>query len=122
AVAGVSISIWAIYTTMRQRVILDGGHFVNERHPLVTTGAYAFVRNPMYLGIILIWLGLASAFQSLVLLAAAVLYVVPVFWLYTRAEERMMSQAFGAQFDDYSRAVGRLLPRLHAGGRGEDPS
>lgn len=70
------------------------------------------VRNPMYLGIILIWFGIASAFQSAPLLAAAVLYIVPVFWFYIRAEERMMSREFGVQFEDYQRRVGRLVPRL----------
>jgi protein-S-isoprenylcysteine O-methyltransferase Ste14 len=112
AFAGVLVSVWAIATTVRRRVILDAGHFVKEEHPLVTGGAYAFVRNPMYLGIILLWFGIAAALQSWVLLAGAAAYVVPVLWLYIRAEERMMSSEFGAQFDEYARRVGRLLPRL----------
>jgi protein-S-isoprenylcysteine O-methyltransferase Ste14 len=113
SLAGVTVSLWAIYTTVRRRVILDAGHFVKERHPLVTTGAYGFVRNPMYLGIILIWIGIAVAFQSALLLAVSVIYVAPVLWVYIRAEERMMSKEFGAPFEAYARRVGRLLPRLH---------
>jgi protein-S-isoprenylcysteine O-methyltransferase Ste14 len=110
--AGVLVSVWAIATTIRRRVILDAGHFVKQEHPLVTGGAYAFVRNPMYLGIILLWLGIAVALQSTVLLAVATAYVVPVLWFYIRAEERMMLSAFGAQFEEYARRVGRLVPRL----------
>jgi protein-S-isoprenylcysteine O-methyltransferase Ste14 len=112
ALAGLSVSLWAIATTVRRRVILDAGHFVKEEHPLVTTGAYGFVRNPMYLGIILIWFGLAVAFQHAFLLLVSAAYVVPVMWFYIRAEERMMSDEFGAQFEEYERRVGRLLPRL----------
>jgi protein-S-isoprenylcysteine O-methyltransferase Ste14 len=112
AVAGVLVSVWAIATTVRRRVILDAGHFVKQEHPLVTNGAYAVVRNPMYLGIILLWLGIAAAFQSRVLSAAAAAYVVPVLCFYIRAEERMMSSEFGAQFEEYSRRVGRLIPRV----------
>jgi protein-S-isoprenylcysteine O-methyltransferase Ste14 len=112
ALAGLAVSLWAIYTTVRRRVILDAGHFVKERHPLVTTGAYGFVRNPMYLGIILIWIGIAVAFQSALLLAVSAIYVAPVLWFYIRAEERMMSSEFGAPFEAYARRVGRLLPRL----------
>ena len=93
-----------------EREVLDAGHFVKEEHPLVTTGAYGFCRNPMYLGIILIWFGISVAFASLLLLAAAALYVTPVFWFYIRAEERMMSSEFGEQFEEYQRTVGRLLP------------
>jgi protein-S-isoprenylcysteine O-methyltransferase Ste14 len=113
ALAGVFVSLWAISSTLRRGVILDAGHFVKAAHPLVTTGAYGFVRNPMYLGVILIWLGLAVALLSGVLLLACVAYIVPVFWLYILAEERMMSSGFGAQFEDYQRRVGRLLPRWH---------
>jgi len=112
ALAGALVSIWAIATTVRRRVILDAGHFVKKEHPLVTGGAYAFVRNPMYLGIILLWFGIAAAFQSRVLLVVAAAYVVPVLWFYIRAEERMMLSEFGAQFEEYVRRVGRLLPRL----------
>lgn len=113
ALGGVFISLWAIFTTVRRRVILDAGHFVKQEHPLVTTGAYGFVRNPMYLGIILIWFGLAVAFHNALLLLGSVVYVVPVFWFYIRAEEQMMSSEFGAQFEDYRHRVGRLFPSLH---------
>lgn len=112
AFAGVFVSVWAIATTVRRRVILDAGHFVKEEHPLITNGAYGFVRNPMYLGIMLLWLGIAVAFQSWVLLAVGAAYVVPVLWFYIRAEERMMASEFGAQFEAYARRVGRLVPRL----------
>jgi len=112
ALAAVALSIWAIATTVRQRVILDAGHFVKQEHPLVTDGAYAFVRNPMYLGIILLWFGIAVAYQSAVLFGLASVYVVPALWFYVREEERMMLSEFGAPFEEYSRRVGRLLPRL----------
>jgi protein-S-isoprenylcysteine O-methyltransferase Ste14 len=111
ALAGVGVSVWAIHTTVRRRVILDAGHFVKDEHPLVTHGAYGFVRNPMYLGIILLWLGIAVGFQSPGLLAIAVLYVVPVLWCYIRAEEDMMAHEFGDDFVRYAGHVGRLLPR-----------
>ena len=112
AFAGVALSIWAIATTVRRRVILDAGHFVKQEHPLVTDGAYACVRNPMYLGIMLLWFGIAVAYQSVVLLGMAAAYVVPALWFYIREEERMMLSEFGAPFEEYTRRVGKLLPRL----------
>ena len=113
--AGLGLSLWAIATTVRRRLILDAGHFVKREHPLITTGAYGFVRNPMYLGVILIWLGIAVAHRNAVLLLFALAYVLPVFSLYSRAEERMLACEFGAPFEDYRRSVGRLLPRLRWG-------
>lgn len=112
ACAGVAVSVWAIATTVRRRVILDAGHFVKQEHPLVTDGAYACVRNPMYLGIILLWFGIAVAHQSGVLFVLAAAYVVPALWFYIREEERMMLSEFGAPFEEYMHRVGRLLPRL----------
>jgi protein-S-isoprenylcysteine O-methyltransferase Ste14 len=112
ALAGLSVSLRAISTTLARRVILDAGHFVKAEHPLVTTGAYGLVRNPMYLGVILLWFGLAVAFQSALLLLASAAYVVPVFWCYIRAEERMMAREFGGRFEEYTQRVDRLLPRL----------
>jgi len=112
AVAGVAVSVWAIATTLRRRVILDAGHFVKRAHPLVTEGAYAGIRNPMYLGIMLLWFGIAMAYQSAVLFALAAVYVVPVLWFYIREEERMMWSEFGQPFEEYARNVGRLIPRL----------
>ena len=113
ALAGLAVSLWAIYSTVRKRTILDAGHFVKEEHPLVTTGAYGFVRNPMYLGILLIWFGIAIAFRNPVLVATSALYVVPVLWFYIRAEEQMLASEFGGQFAEYQRRVGRLLPKRH---------
>ena len=113
ALAGLAVSLWAIHTTVRRRVILDAGHFIKEEHPLVTTGAYGFVRNPMYLGIILIWFGIAAGFQNAWLLTASALYIVPVLWFYIRAEEQMMAHEFGDQFAEYMLRVGRLVPKLH---------
>ena len=66
----------------------------------------------MYLGILLLWFGIALAFQHAILLLVAVGYVVPVFLLYIRSEDRMMAAEFGAEFEAYRRRVGSLLPRI----------
>ncbi len=113
SLAGVLLSVWAIYTTTRMGVVLDGGHFVKQEHPLVTTGAYGFVRNPMYLGILLLWFGIAAAYQHAILLLVAAGYVVPVFLLYIQSEDRMMRAEFGAPYEAYRQRVGSLLPRTH---------
>jgi protein-S-isoprenylcysteine O-methyltransferase Ste14 len=112
AFAGVAVSLWAIYTTVRRGVILDAGHFVKGEHPLITDGAYGFVRNPMYLGVILLWLGIAVSHRDLLLLLVAAAYVLPVMSLYCRAEERMLASEFGVPFEEYRRSVGSLIPRF----------
>jgi len=88
------------------------GHGVLRGHRLITTGAYGVVRHPVYLGAILIWVGLALAFTHVVTFALAALYEIPIYLLYLRSEEAMMLESFGDQYRDYRRRVPRLLPRF----------
>jgi protein-S-isoprenylcysteine O-methyltransferase Ste14 len=86
------------------------GHGVQEGQELVTGGAYGLVRHPVYLGVILIWFGLSAAFLSPIILAATVVYVVPVYLLYMTAEEKMMREEFGETYASYCRRVPMLVP------------
>jgi protein-S-isoprenylcysteine O-methyltransferase Ste14 len=91
---------------------LFAGHGVLEGQQLVTRGAYGVIRHPVYLGAFLIWLGLAVAFHSVPTLLVTALYVVPIYVLYMRSEEKMMVQAFGEVYDRYREAVPMLIPSL----------
>jgi protein-S-isoprenylcysteine O-methyltransferase Ste14 len=82
---------------------------VQEGHTLHTTGFYAAVRHPSYLGILLMDLGFAGVFRSVVALA-----LMPVvFWMFKRrmdVEEAFMVQHFGAGYRDYMARTKRILP------------
>ena len=80
-----------------------------ESTALVTRGAFSISRNPMYLGMVLILLGLATALGC-----ASALAVVPPFALlldraFIAPEERMLEQKFGEHFRDYRRSVRRWV-------------
>jgi protein-S-isoprenylcysteine O-methyltransferase Ste14 len=96
---------------------LASGH-VKKNEELTTTGPYAYVRNPLYLGSLIMAFGLAIAARSLwVLLVMLVMFVV-IYLPVIRHEEAYLLAVF-ANFDDYARNVPRLLPRWRAyGGRG----
>lgn len=83
-----------------------------EGHKLITDGPFRLVRNPIYLGIygMLIATGLAITRWE-VLLAAMVLFALGT-WMRVRSEERLLREAFGAQFDDYARRVSAMLPGI----------
>jgi len=102
------VTLWAF----RSWPSIFVGHGVLEGHRLVTRGAYGFVRHPVYLGVLLFWLGLALAFTSSAVLLVTVLYVLPSYLLYMRSEETMMLGAFGEAYRAYQRAVPFLVPRL----------
>ena len=89
------------------------GHGVLQGQQLRTRGAYGLVRHPVYSGAVLVWLGLAVAFAHAATLALAILYVVPTYLAYLRAEETMMLASFGDQYRSYQRRVPQLIPRLY---------
>jgi protein-S-isoprenylcysteine O-methyltransferase Ste14 len=91
---------------------LFAGHGVLPNHQLVTRGAYGFVRHPVYLAALLIWLGLAVGFQSTPVFLIMGVYVIPIYLLYIRSEEEMMLEAFGDAYRAYRREVPMLIPRL----------
>lgn len=91
---------------------LAAGH-VRKNAELTTSGPYAYTRNPLYLGSILIAAGFAIAANNpwvgVLLIAMFLAIYLPVI----RSEEAFLRSTFPA-FDDYARTVPRLVPRLTA--------
>jgi protein-S-isoprenylcysteine O-methyltransferase Ste14 len=78
---------------------------------LVTSGIFAWTRNPLYLGNLLAWLGLVVASGTLWFLPlAAALFVAP-HSLIIRHEETVLEAAFDERYDSYRRRTPRWLPR-----------
>lgn len=76
---------------------------------LVTTGVFAWSRNPMYLGFAICALGGAMALNAMTAFAVASLFCLSLDRWYVRFEETMMRETFGAQFDDYCNRVRRWI-------------
>lgn len=85
--------------------------YVKKNTELTTTGPYAWTRNPLYLGSILIAFGFALAARSVwIALVLAVLFAV-IYVPVIRSEEEYLRSVF-PDFDRYAASVPRLLPRL----------
>jgi protein-S-isoprenylcysteine O-methyltransferase Ste14 len=82
-------------------------------HELIRSGPYAYVRHPIYLGMMLFMLGWAVALGHWANLVVA----VPLFLIGTRmrtaAEDRLLEASFGQAFRDYARTTPALIPRLY---------
>jgi protein-S-isoprenylcysteine O-methyltransferase Ste14 len=86
------------------------GH-ISKNSELTTSGPYAYTRNPLYLGTIVIALGFAVAALSLLLVVALVLLFAAIYVPVIFAEEAFLRSRF-PEFESYARQVPRLLPRL----------
>ena len=81
---------------------------------LVIVGPYRYVRNPMYLGFIVGWIGLWIVFGKAtplaIVIAFAVVLGVALFVVFY--EEPTLRQKFGTEYEEYCRNVPRWIPRL----------
>ena len=79
---------------------------------LVTSGIYAHVRNPMYLGNAFLLAGLAVASNSWVFVLVGAPIALAVHASIIAAEEDFLRRKFGAQYEAYCARVPRLVPKL----------
>jgi protein-S-isoprenylcysteine O-methyltransferase Ste14 len=84
---------------------------VQRDHQLITTGPYAVVRHPMYLGIVDFLIGSSIFWNDVALFGVAMLFII-YFRAQIRIEERLFERHFGAQWADYRARTPRLFPRL----------
>src|SRR5579859_7087970 len=85
--------------------------YVKKNRELTQTGPYAYTRNPLYLGSILIAAGFAVALLSWAVAAMLAAMFLIVYVPVIASEERFLRATF-PDFDDYCRRVPRLLPRI----------
>jgi protein-S-isoprenylcysteine O-methyltransferase Ste14 len=79
---------------------------------LNTTGMYAVVRNPLYLGNFLMWLGLALFIKvwwcTLIVILCFILFYERIIF----AEEKFLREKFGATFLDWAKTTPAIIPQL----------
>jgi protein-S-isoprenylcysteine O-methyltransferase Ste14 len=87
--------------------------YVRKNAELTRTGPYAYTRNPLYLGSMMIAFGFAVAAASWVILVALAVLFAGIYIPTIQGEEGYLREHF-AGFDEYAAEVPRLLPRLTA--------
>jgi protein-S-isoprenylcysteine O-methyltransferase Ste14 len=80
---------------------------------LVVTGAYRYVRNPMYVAVLSAIVGQGLLLGQTVLLGYAALVALLVVSFVRLYEEPVLRRQFGEEYEAYRRAVPGWLPRLH---------
>ncbi len=103
--AGTAVRLWA---QQHLRYRLKG------LRELTTSGPYQFVRNPVYIGNILICLGLTVISELLWFLPITFIWCVTVYSFAVRFEEKSLLKCYGSSYLEYVSNVPRWLPRnLH---------
>jgi protein-S-isoprenylcysteine O-methyltransferase Ste14 len=85
----------------------------NPPPKLITTGLYAYIRNPMLLGMFIFMLGLGVLFGSLSLIFIFTPLFIVLNVLYLKAiEEKEMEKKFGRDYLEYKKKVPMFIPRF----------
>lgn len=106
--AGAALACWSVvvFRSWRFRAQLDSDH------ELATGGPFAVIRHPIYAGLDLLAVGSALWVPTPLLAAATVMMIIGSD-LRGRAEEKLLLEAFGEKYRDYSRRTWRFLPWLY---------
>ncbi len=107
AAAGLAYSVWGLAYLRRSFSIIP------EARRLVTGGPYSLSRHPVYLGEIATALGVNLATGGW-LSGLAIAYFIVCELLRMGWEERILAQAFPAEYPDYARRIPRYLPNPFA--------
>jgi protein-S-isoprenylcysteine O-methyltransferase Ste14 len=104
---GSTLFVWARRTLGK---FYSGHVSVVEGQPLIQDGPYRFIRHPAYAGYLLMALGIACGYSSVIGLIIILSILLPSAIYRIRVEDKLLAEYFGVQFDNYACRTKRLLP------------
>jgi protein-S-isoprenylcysteine O-methyltransferase Ste14 len=104
--AGIALVAWALATLYRAGTTVLPNQGADR---LVTDGPFRWRRNPIYIGHILIFLGLAELTHNIWFVILAGAYAVAIHWLAVLPEEQHLELRFGQTYRDYKGRTRRWL-------------
>jgi protein-S-isoprenylcysteine O-methyltransferase Ste14 len=106
---GGALRLWPVFV-LRER--FSGLVAIQPGHTLVTSGVYAVIRHPSYLGLLINSLGWSLAFRSGVGVLLTVLLIPPLLARIS-AEENLLRSQFGDDYNAYCSQTSRLIPVIY---------
>ncbi len=106
-----SISLGTLFVIAGIVIRASASGHLNKNESLATSGPYAYTRNPLYLGSLILALGFAFASLDWWIAFALAIVFAAIYMPVITAEEAFLRTTF-PEFAAYSRKVPRLLPRL----------
>ncbi len=80
-----------------------------EASSVVDSGIYRYTRNPMYLGLLVLLIGLSIYYQNLLSVALNIVFVMYMNRFQIEPEEAVLEKKFGEEYLDYKQSVRRWI-------------
>lgn len=113
---GESIRFWGVgHATSETRVTGNVG-----ASRLVVSGPFGYVRNPLYVGNMLLYTGFGVMANLPWLIVLTLAWFAFQYYMIVSREEEFLAGKFGAEYDTYRRNVPKFIPRLTPYERGKD--
>lgn len=106
---GAGLRLWPCFALGNR---FSGLVAIQPGHKLETHGIYSKIRNPSYLGMLINSAGWALVFRSSVGLVRAASLLIPLV-ARMRAEERLLREHFGSEYERYFKRTWRLVPGVY---------
>lgn len=85
---------------------------IREKHELIRKGIYGVIRHPMYASQWLLAIAQPLLLQNWIAGFLNLLVFIPFYLLRVKAEEQMMLDSFGTQYQEYMKTTGGVLPKM----------
>lgn len=86
---------------------------IEKSHQLITSGMYKHIRNPLYLGFLLLFLGYNLAFGSIISTCIIPASLFLILRSRINLEEKLLFQTFGEEYVSYMKRTKRLIPFIY---------
>lgn len=113
-----SIGIGAVIAAIGVAIRASAAGHVKKNRELTTTGPYAYTRNPLYLGSMILALGFGVASRNWWVAVVILVLFLAIYLPVIRSEEEFLRSEFPG-FDEYCSQVPRLVPRFKPAPRAE---
>lgn len=116
-IVGTAVTIWCAWAfTVRGRGTPSP---TDPPKQLVVSGLYRYVRNPIYVGVVIFLLGHVLWYPTLAILWMPIIVAVSAHLFVILYEEPHLRKTFGAGYENYRQQVPRWMPRLKGHSRQE---
>ncbi len=107
---GLGLRLWSVLSLGK---FFRNSLMIQEDHHVVTSGPYKYLRHPSYSGFLLACIGLGIAMGNWLGLIAILILSLGAFYNRIVAEEQLLKQTLGSEYEEYSRRTKRLIPFIY---------